>query len=246
MSMQTRAAIGLGSNLGDREAILELAIAKLSAAPGIQSVLASRFFETAPVGGPPGQGPFLNAAAALETSLEPEELHQVLKQIEESAGWRRVVRWGERTLDLDLLLFGEHEIEMPTLTVPHPRMAFRRFVLEPLASIAPDLVHPSTRRTVADLLANLGLHPLRIGLLGWDPETAASLAAEVPDFVSAERLDDLSMLRLSSLQFLITTRTCRSLVSLYPACRPIPTLFLNWEDPASARDDLRAACLSTL
>src|SRR5262249_45347713 len=136
--MQTIAFIGLGSNLGDRRATLDGTIAALAATPGIRILRVSSYLETDPVGGPKGQGSYLNAAAALETTLEAAELLHVLQAIENRFGRVRTVRWGERTLDLDLLLFGDRTIETAELTVPHPRLAERRFVLEPLAAIAPD------------------------------------------------------------------------------------------------------------
>lgn len=147
--------IALGSNLGDRAAILTRAVDRLSATPGITVLRVSRIYETAPSGGPPGQGPFLNAAAMLQTSLEPLALLAVLHNIEAELGRVRDVHWGARTLDLDLLLDGGRVINSPALTVPHPRMQTRRFVLEPAAEIAADMLHPVLRRTIGELLAEL-------------------------------------------------------------------------------------------
>jgi 2-amino-4-hydroxy-6-hydroxymethyldihydropteridine diphosphokinase len=151
--MGTRALIGLGSNLGDRKRTLDAAVAGLGETPGIVVHRVSKYYETAPVGGPEGQGNYLNAAAELETTLQPLELLHVLQSIEDRAGRVRSVRWGPRTLDLDLLLFGDRVIETDELQVPHPRMAGRRFVLEPLAEIAATAVDPITQRTIADLFA---------------------------------------------------------------------------------------------
>jgi 2-amino-4-hydroxy-6-hydroxymethyldihydropteridine diphosphokinase len=158
--MPSLACIALGSNLGDRQGALEGAIAALSGTRGVVVRRVSSFHETEPVGGPPGQGPFLNAAALLKTILDPFSLLHVLQAIEDQFGRTRTVRWGERTLDLDLLLFDDQIVTTAELAIPHPRMATRRFVLEPLAEIAPDAVDPVSRRTIAALLAALEGTPL--------------------------------------------------------------------------------------
>jgi 2-amino-4-hydroxy-6-hydroxymethyldihydropteridine diphosphokinase len=153
--MPSLAVIGLGSNLGDRRAALEGAIAALGQTPGVVVQKVSSFHETDPVGGPAGQGKFLNAAAALETALDPSQLLNVLQEIERRFGRVRTVHWGERTLDLDLLLYGDRIIETPELSVPHPRIRIRRFVLEPLLEVAPLAVDPVTRRPFAEILEEL-------------------------------------------------------------------------------------------
>jgi 2-amino-4-hydroxy-6-hydroxymethyldihydropteridine diphosphokinase len=150
------ALVSLGSNLGDRRGTLEGAIRALGDVPGVILQRVSSFLETEPVGGPSGQAMYLNAAAALETSLDPLELLRVLQHIETQFGRVRTIRWGARSLDLDLLLFDDSVINTPELSLPHPRMASRRFVLEPLAEIAPLAVEPVSKRTIAELLANLG------------------------------------------------------------------------------------------
>jgi 2-amino-4-hydroxy-6-hydroxymethyldihydropteridine diphosphokinase len=151
--MPSLACIGLGSNLGDRRAALEGAIAALSRTSGIHVQKVSSFRETEPVGGPTGQGTYLNAAAVIETDLDPHGLLGVLQEIEAQFGRVRSVRWGERTLDLDLLLFADQIVSTTELTIPHPRLHVRRFVLAPLAEVAPEAVDPVTKRTIADLLA---------------------------------------------------------------------------------------------
>ena len=143
-----RAALGLGSNVGDRRAHLRAAVAGL---PGVVAV--SRFIETEPVGGPP-QGPYLNAAVVIETDLDPRQLLQLAHDLEDAAGRERAERWGPRTLDVDILLYGDRIVDEPDLIVPHPRLAERAFVLEPLREIAPDWVVPGrgeTRETVERL-----------------------------------------------------------------------------------------------
>jgi 2-amino-4-hydroxy-6-hydroxymethyldihydropteridine diphosphokinase len=155
--MPSLAFIALGSNLGDRRSTLQGAIASLASTSGLVVEKVSSFHETEPVGGPPGQGRFLNVAAALQTSLDPFALLHVLREIEGRFGRTRTVHWGERTLDLDLLLFDDRIVDTPELTIPHPRLSERRFVLEPLAEIAPDAVDPLTKRTIVDLLADLAI-----------------------------------------------------------------------------------------
>ena len=141
-----RAFVGLGSNLGEREATLWQALEGLGATEGIEVVAVSSFRETDPVG-VVDQPRFVNAAAALETSLSPRELLERLLDVERSLGRDRAVeeRWGPRTLDLDLLLYGGEAIDEPGLEVPHPRLAERAFVLEPLLELDPDLRLPDGR-----------------------------------------------------------------------------------------------------
>lgn len=131
---RTRQAIlALGSNLGDREAYLRLAVASL---PGL--VAASSVYETDPVGGPGGQGPFLNMVVVLETVLDPYALLRRCRQIEALASRQRTVYWGPRTLDIDVLFYDDIRIEDELLTIPHPRLHQRRFVLAPLQDVAPE------------------------------------------------------------------------------------------------------------
>ena len=141
-----RAFVGLGSNLGEREATLWKALEGLGATEGIEVVAVSSLRETDPVG-MVDQPCFVNAAAALETSLRPRELLERLLDVERSLGRDRAVeeRWGPRTLDLDLLLYGGESIDEPGLEVPHPRLAERAFVLEPLLELDPDLRLPDGR-----------------------------------------------------------------------------------------------------
>jgi 2-amino-4-hydroxy-6-hydroxymethyldihydropteridine diphosphokinase len=145
----------MGSNLGDREGTLRRALELLEAEPGIRVAAVSSLRETDPVGYE-DQPQFLNGACAVETQLEPHELLARLLAIETVLGRTRdgIPRYGPRTVDLDLLLYGQEIVDEPDLTVPHPRLAERRFALEPLAELDPGLTLPDGRR-VADLLAGL-------------------------------------------------------------------------------------------
>ena len=147
--------VGLGCNLGDRRVNLDAAVSALNRRAGVRVVRVSSYVETQPVGGPPGQRPYLNAAAELDTTLSPDALLDAMQEIESDLGRVRAQRWGPRTIDLDLLLFGDRVIQSERLTVPHPRMHERRFVLAPLAEIAPQAVHPTSGKTIAELLAEL-------------------------------------------------------------------------------------------
>ncbi|HET7353981.1 MAG TPA: 2-amino-4-hydroxy-6-hydroxymethyldihydropteridine diphosphokinase [Gaiellaceae bacterium] len=151
----TRAYVGLGANLGDRDRTLHDAVAALDAQEGIEVVAVSTLRETEPIG--VGEQPlFLNGAAALDTTLQAPELLERLLAVEQRFGRVRVPgEHGPRTLDLDLLLYGDELIDEPGLTVPHPRLHERRFVLEPLAELDPGLVVPG-RGTVESLLR--GVH----------------------------------------------------------------------------------------
>jgi 2-amino-4-hydroxy-6-hydroxymethyldihydropteridine diphosphokinase len=161
-----RAYVAAGSNLGDRWARMAQAARALRAAPGVAVVRASRVWDTAPLG--PPQPRYLNGVLELETGRTPASLLGLLLEVERSAGRVRQARWGPRTLDLDLLLAGHWIVHRPGLTVPHPGIASRRFVLAPLAELHPELVVPGTGTSVAQLLEDappldvvpVGLYPL--------------------------------------------------------------------------------------
>lgn len=154
-----RAAIGLGSNLGDRRANLDAAVAALAGLGEIDAV--SSLYETTPIGGPP-QDDYLNAVVLLDTELEPIELMDALLTIEADLGRVRAERFGPRTLDLDLLLYGDQVVDAPDLSVPHPRMTERRFVLEPLLEVCPGASLPDGRPLAAFLPAVADQTVLRV------------------------------------------------------------------------------------
>ncbi len=159
--MSVRAFVGIGSNLGDRERWCRAAGQRLACLPGTRLVQASPLLETAPAEGVEG-GAFLNGVAEIETDLSPRQLLQELQAIEAAFGRSTDhPRGAARTIDLDLLLYGNLHLDEPDLIIPHPRMATRRFVLQPLASIAPDARHPLLQLTVSALLCLLEERPVQ-------------------------------------------------------------------------------------
>jgi len=155
LSVQTDAYIALGSNMGDRELNLLRAVAEVGRLPDCKVTGLSPFYETSPVGFTE-QPPFFNAVLRLHTALPPHELLERLLRIESvTFGRIRTNHWGPRRIDLDLLLHGDAAVTDDRLILPHPRMAERRFVLQPLCDIAPDLVHPIAGKSIAELLGAL-------------------------------------------------------------------------------------------
>ncbi len=155
----TAAYLGLGSNLGDRLAHLQGAVDALAATSGIGVLAVSRVYETAPVGGP-AQEDYLNAVVAIDTELRPRELLDVAMAVEQRADRVRTVRWGPRTLDVDVLVYDDERVDEPDLEIPHPRMHDRAFVLAPLHDVAPDRVE--------------------VPAAGWEGVTVTPLALQLP------------------------------------------------------------------
>jgi 2-amino-4-hydroxy-6-hydroxymethyldihydropteridine diphosphokinase len=154
MSPSVTAYVGLGANLGDPRGQLEAAVAALAAVPGIRLVAVSSVYESDPVGPVSDQPVFLNAVAELVTTLPPASMLATLHEIEDELGRERTIRFGPRTCDLDLLLFDDLVSTDPGLLLPHPRLAERRFVLDPLVELAPRLALPDGRR-IRDLRAEV-------------------------------------------------------------------------------------------
>ncbi len=157
MALNHEVYVALGANVGDASRNLMSAIVDLSLpGSGIVSMHVSRFQETAPVGGPSGQNPYVNAVIRFSTRLDPESLLARLKDLERQAGRSAGPTWGERPLDLDVLTFGRERFRTGNLIVPHPRMTVRRFVLEPLEDVAPpEWVHPQLGWSVKAMLDHL-------------------------------------------------------------------------------------------
>ena len=149
------AYIAVGSNLGDRQKNIEAAIRGLNDTAGTRVARRSSLIENPAVGGPAGSPDFLNGVVEIETAIEPHALLTRLLEIERSLGRQRRDKWEPRVIDLDLILYGSQCISSGDLVVPHPLMQTRQFVLQPLAELSPDLVHPALGVTVATLLQNL-------------------------------------------------------------------------------------------
>lgn len=167
--MTTPVVLGLGANLDDRAGLLQSAVDALCAVPGLQVSAASDVYETEPVGGPGGQQRYLNAILLANTTLEPLQLLEACQQIEADHGRTREVRWGPRTLDIDVIAYGEVVDDDERLTLPHPRAAQRAFVLVPWAQVDPGAFLPGTNGGQVPVLATeaedrFGVRPFRARL----------------------------------------------------------------------------------
>jgi 2-amino-4-hydroxy-6-hydroxymethyldihydropteridine diphosphokinase len=147
--------------------------------PGVTLVSVSRYRDTRPIGGPPGQGVFLNGACLLETELAPHDVLGMLAAVENTLDRERGERWGPRTVDLDLLLYDDVVLDTESLTLPHPRMVTRRFVLEPCVEIAPDVVHPLASCTLESLLESISSPHPHVAVIGVPGSGTAEVAAAV-------------------------------------------------------------------
>lgn len=170
----SRVFIGIGSNLGDRLATISRAIQDLGRLPRIRVVQMATLFETQPIGGPLPQPDFLNTVVEIDTDLPPLELLDRLQDLERSLGRQPSdIRWAPRAIDLDILLYDQCIMNDPRLTIPHVQLHRRRFALEPLAQLAPDVTHPVLHQTIRELLASL-------------PPTAGRVEAVEPTGVSSD------------------------------------------------------------
>lgn len=179
--VMARCLIGCGSNLGRRREHLDRAIELMRFMPGVTLVGVSRYRETVPVGGPPGQDAFLNGACLVETDLPPQDVLSMLTAVENTLHRTREERWGPRTVDLDLLLYDNLILETDCLTLPHPRMSTRRFVLEPCVEIAGDALHPLAACTLDEMLASISSPRPHVAVVGVPATAAADIARAVSE-----------------------------------------------------------------
>ena len=157
-----RCLIALGANLGEPAATVRAALQQLAQQPGVTQVVASALYQTAPVGGPAGQAVYVNAAARFETDLSPQAVLALLQSLEQQFGRARRETWGPRTLDLDLLLYGDAVVDEPGLRVPHPHLQERAFALIPLLDVLPEARIPGygAARDAVSALEMSNIHPL--------------------------------------------------------------------------------------
>lgn len=188
----TECLIGLGSNLGDRKAILDEAVARLGRQ--LEIVKVSKWFTYPAVGGPGDQDDFLNGCLLASANCSAHEVAKILHDVEHAMGRERIVRWSSRTLDCDLLLAGDAIIETPALQVPHPRMITRRFVLEPACDVAADAVHPWLGWTMRRLLQHLD-HPPWFCVRGDNPAVACELMNAIHAATGGSMYDKLPIPR---------------------------------------------------
>ncbi len=180
--------IAFGANLGNRTDSLDRTVHRLSEHPLVEVTARSRPHQTKPVGGPPGQDDFLNAALLINTTLSPRQLLKLLQDVETELGRERVERWSQRTIDLDLLLYDSLILNEDNLQVPHSHMSFRRFVLEPAAEIAAALVHPQNGCTIQQLLEHLESAANYVALVGPPGSGKTNVASRVTKRLAGQLL----------------------------------------------------------
>ena len=186
-----RCLLALGSNLGDRTEQLVQATREVGSLPKTELLAQSQWCETVPIGGPKGQGTFLNGSLLLETKLEPIELFGTLLEVERRLGRKRGVRWGARAIDIDMLLYDDRQIATDRLVLPHPQMSFRRFVLQPACEVAASMVHSASGWTLAQLLEHLDRGPRYVAIATAQSESARRLARELSRVLGCPSLEKL-------------------------------------------------------
>lgn len=231
-----QAVIALGGNLGDVGHTFDRALALAIEHPEVQSVRSAGQYRSVAMGADAGDA-FVNSAWVVETSLDPLDLLDFLQLIEHELGRTRDVRWGPRTLDLDVISYGDNVIDLPRLVVPHPHCWYRRFVLAPVVSLLPEFVHPVNGWTMCQLHERLGSRPFRLGV-GGEPTDGATLAMIAREFsnVDVQRLvsldDDLAEVSLA-----VELGSCDS-TNRHPLWLQVPAV----DEAIFVRDALTAAC----
>jgi 2-amino-4-hydroxy-6-hydroxymethyldihydropteridine diphosphokinase len=240
----TTSLISLGGNLGDVAATIESALQRLRQTPGISVVAGSSMHRTPPVGANAGTE-FVNAAAVLETTLTAHELLDRLLTIETELGRVRTIHWGPRTLDLDLICFGDTVInDPPRLQVPHPACWYRRFVLDPLTEIAPQFVHPEKGICIAELQRRLLPRPLHVSLIGDTAELTTLIASVQPEFPAADlRCCTPDDVLAKSEGFVIQFATTKP---NWPDVSTLLSRHLGWLDTSNHRRDQRQTLIDIL
>lgn len=188
--LMPRCLLALGANLGNREESLQNALREISALSQTRLLARSTWHETPAVGGPTGQHDFLNGALLIDTDLAAEKLTSLLQAIETKHGREHKVRWAARTLDIDLLLYGEAVIDTPELVIPHPRMTFRQFVLAPAAEIAGSMLVTNAGWTISALLDHLRTSARYVAIASTDPQIADWLVDQLCQQLKAPRLEN--------------------------------------------------------
>jgi 2-amino-4-hydroxy-6-hydroxymethyldihydropteridine diphosphokinase len=181
--------LGLGSNLGDSQVTLDAALLEIAALPDVQVVRQSSWHRTRPIGGPANQADYLNGAATIETKIAPLTLLAELQRIETRHGRVRTERWAPRTLDIDLLLYGSEVAESPMLILPHPRMTYREFVLQPVVEIAPRMLHPTIGWPTEQLLVHLQAASDHLAILSPSEPLRSQLGDRLTEQRGAHRMD---------------------------------------------------------
>ena len=235
----TQAAVAIGGNLGDVPATIEAACAEMARHAEISELRGSGLFRSAPMGAVAGDT-FWNAACVFETSLDPHSLLAELQRVENLSGRTREVRWGPRTLDLDLILYGHEIVKSDSLAVPHPHFWYRAFVLEPLAELIPDTVPPGFALTIQQLAERLRQRPFRLGIGG---EFDATITQDIVEEFSAEA--DVELIELLSSEAVDNAQSSLRIWFGTPTAETgtpgSPTLCCDRFDARTLRDALAAA-----